>query len=175
MADDAIKVRGGEENCHKTGQPCRCSKFRSLSASVREFGIQSAGICAFTWSVAGTYNHAFPVAVRAGRKRGAKATKQENGYHNGRDHGFETLAKTFRIKIAMMNTRIMRRVDQRGGELADAKGLNRYDLELDGGVIQIEMRPVPDAENKGPTGKDCCLVQDLNRSEMNSGTAARPE
>jgi hypothetical protein len=27
-----------------------------------------------------------------------------------------------------LNTRIMRRVDQQGGELADAKGFNCYDL-----------------------------------------------
>jgi hypothetical protein len=33
-----------------------------------------------------------------------------------------------------LNTRIMRRIDERGGELADAKGFNCYDLELDGGA-----------------------------------------
>jgi hypothetical protein len=67
----------------------------------------------------------------------------------------------------------MRRVDQQGGELADANGLNRYDLELDGGVFKIEMRPEPDAREQ--LEKSSCLVQDLHRSEMNSDTTARPE
>jgi hypothetical protein len=68
----------------------------------------------------------------------------------------------------------MRQVDQRG-KLEDAQGSNRYDLDLDGGEIQIEMRPEPEAgEQRTHLKKNCCLVQDLHRNEMNSDTAARP-
>ncbi|KAJ7917389.1 hypothetical protein B0H13DRAFT_1870407 [Mycena leptocephala] len=120
MADNAIEVRGGERTVTGPGNRVGAANFalclrqpESLESSGREV-------------VVGTYNHAFPVAVGASKKRGAKAEKQEHGNYNKRDDGFE-IDET-------LNTRIMRRVDQQG--------------ELDGGVFKIEMRPEPDAREQ---------------------------